>query len=115
MNNDIKPCLLCGETEKLQVFTQPGGGYWVAVECIKCGLTGPERQDKEEAVAVWNNRAGDTQIERLANFLMANDLAIREGGAGDVAIAVIKDLKEELDERSNPDRYDDNGNFIGGE
>lgn len=108
----IKPCMLCGETKKLQVFTQPGGGYWVAVECIKCGLSGPERQSKEEAVAVWNDRVS-TQIERLAQFLMANDMVIAEGGAGDVAIAVIKDLQEELEERSNPDRYDDNGNFIG--
>lgn len=58
MENKLKPCPFCGETELIGVYFRRffnmdfHYGY-----CLICGARGPRNIDKQEAIEAWNRRA----------------------------------------------------------
>lgn len=59
----IKPCPFCGSKEVKLVDIagryQPGAGARWIVECVYCGVYGGRSSESEEAIRLWNKRAGD--------------------------------------------------------
>ena len=58
MNDELKPCPMCGEAEKLLIET-PSEFADAYVYCFTCGCKGPLRLDTY--VEAWNTRAEQEQ------------------------------------------------------
>ncbi len=55
--DELKPCLFCGEAEKIEVTFTMWRDYWVI--CRSCGSGGPVKNTKKEAIEAWNRREGE--------------------------------------------------------
>lgn len=64
MSNELKPCPFCGHPES----------FWCnewQIECGACFATAPLRENVEEAIAAWDTRATDGEVEALKAQLAA--------------------------------------------
>ena len=66
MSDDLKPCPFCGCTlvDCDDVTDNNGNSGW-HVYCPQCFCDGPGMDCKADAIAAWNRRASDAEIERL--------------------------------------------------
>ena len=66
MNDELKPCAHCGNTDNVEVmpvwYTSVGDNYHVVCNWNTggCGAMGGARRTEAEAIAAWNARADDT-------------------------------------------------------
>ncbi len=61
----LKPCPFC--QWPAFVFDSGDDPYWV--DCSECGSEGPPEDTREAAIAAWNTRPLEQQIERLTQAL----------------------------------------------
>lgn len=53
MENKLKPCPFCGNTD---VYSSPHVPFIV---CKKCRCWGPKKRTVKQAIDAWNRRAGE--------------------------------------------------------
>lgn len=58
------PAPWCGSTK---IFINFGLEYWAM--CFQCGLLGPTRKTREEAISAWNTRPVNPLLEQMAKVL----------------------------------------------
>lgn len=54
-------CPICGSDSTAQ-YHHPGNNF---VKCNNCGLTGPSKRSRDDAVRIWNTRYMCQTIEQL--------------------------------------------------
>lgn len=60
----LKPCPFCGGIEGLSVDGS-AAHYVYCNGCDAAGPVGTSDQSKDAAIAAWNRRAGDNEVEKL--------------------------------------------------
>lgn len=65
----LKPCPWCGDSVLEVRESVVTGAQWVA--CTGCGVSSQEAPDEPAAIAAWNRRAGDAEVEKLRAELSA--------------------------------------------
>ena len=71
MSDDLKPCPFCGCTlVDCDDVTDNNGNLGWHVYCPQCFCDGPGMDCKADAIAAWNRRASDAEIERLRAVLV---------------------------------------------
>jgi Lar family restriction alleviation protein len=58
MNHDLKPCPFCGGEAVLSCNDDARCISYVL--CSQCNVRGPSRIEKDDAIAQWNERIGES-------------------------------------------------------
>ena len=95
---EMKPCPFCGSSKFLDGTESPN--------CAVCDALGPDGNDEENAVQLWNTRASDAEIARLkaevADWKNGQEALHRLNLANASRVA---ELEEALEWYASTDRY----------
>lgn len=81
----LKPCPFCGRPQGIQYEVDEA--WWVA--CVLCYARGPMKHSAEDAVAAWNNRAGEARLTAERDEMAA---------AGRTVVEATDQMREEWEE-----------------
>ena len=97
--SELKPCPFCGVDDVSLGEGSGGNDGTVFVECERCGITGPWKHTKAEAIDAWNQRTTEPkpEVETIVGYENGGmTLRVRptDDGPGEVVAKMVEQLIE---------------------